>query len=431
LTTSRGSDPASRDDRLLADQDSITIEQSALKQYGGLAFGLSGGMIFLLVALAWGSQQPIALVMFGLFGIFMLLGGLTSLRRGSDLRLIQVGPDGIWLPEMGRLDWSEIREVRLEVVRGVGGGGDRVTPYRRLGVEPIDPDIKPTVATQLGWGMFYGYAQFLKRLAPGFRFGGEDLAPFGLGEPEATPAQLDEAVAVVRRYAEVVDAEDERARHHAPRWAARPDPHLAAGPMDIGAIDARLTAGPSVAPVSSTLVPIAPEAPPAAVFRTPPLSPRVVWGWLLGLIPFAAFGTLGFGMSDWRLTSLSLVVLLVGAIVFLVPVVARLGPRALESVRHSRMPDEARTVLRVGPDGIWLAGLGTVPWDRVRAVRARVSGTTPIGVGGQIPRWGLFVEPEPGNAPAGDWAVYADQLDTPFDDVVDLVRYYHPVEETG
>jgi hypothetical protein len=409
------------------DAGSVTIEQSSLQQYGGLAFGLGGGLVFLGVAIAWGGQEPMALVGFGFFGVLLLVGSVVALRRGTDRRLIEVGPEGIWLPEMGRLAWPAIREVRLEIVRGVGGGGEAIVPYRRLGVVPLDPDLKPSTAMRLGWGMVQGYARFLKGLAPGLRFGNDDLAPFGLGEPEAKSRQIDEALAVVGRYVPIVDAADERAKARAPRWTSRAD-HDRPSPIDVGVIDAHLGA-PTVAPGSEAFVAPRPQAPPAAVFRTPPLSPKRVGGWFLsispivGLIAVAVAASGGFGSFT--------PVLLLAAGLFVAPIAVRLAPRVLETIRRSLMSEADRTILRIGPEGIWMRGMGSVPWDRVGTVRAEVQGTSPVGLGGEIPRWGLFVQPDARSGAGGGWAVYADQLDASFDDVVDLVRFYHPVEETG
>lgn len=427
------SDEAAAATSLAVDRGSITIEQSAIKQYAGVIFGFSGGLVFLVAGLAFGGEALWALAGFWFFGIVMILGGVVSLRRGSDLRLIEVGPDGMWLPDMGRLGWSDIREVRLEVLRGVGGG-DRIVPYRRLGVEPMDPEVRPSGAMRLSWGLFDGYSRFLKAMAPGVRFGGEDRAPFGFGEPEASRAQLDAVIAVVGRYVEIADADAERARARAPRWAAQSEARMVARPVNLGAIDARLAPGaapvaaPAVASVGPTsFVPVASVRPPEATFRTPPLSPGMIWRWVLAVVPLVTFGLFALSAAEFRAV---VVIMLSVAVIIVGPQVVRFGPRALETLRRSWLPAEERTVLRVGPDGIWLPGLGTLAWDRVRAIRARVAGAMPVGVTGQIPRWGLFVEPEPGAAPAGEWAVYADQLDTSFDDVVDLVRYYHAVDDS-
>ncbi|HYL41035.1 MAG TPA: hypothetical protein VET90_06985, partial [Candidatus Binatus sp.] len=413
----------------LLDRGSITIEQSALKQYGGVVFGFSGGLIFLVAGLLFGGESLLALVGFCFFGVFMLLGGVVSLRRGGDLRLIEVGPDGLWLPEMGRLGWPEIRVVRLEVMRGVGSG-DRLVPYRRLGVEPMDPEIRPSIATSIGWRMLDGYSRMLKSLAPGSRVGRQDRSPFGFGEPEASRAQVDAVLAVLRRYAEVVDAAEERARQHAPRWALRSD-EGAANPVDLRTVDAALAPGTRPEAAGGSLVAVASARPPAATFRTPPLSVGAVWRWALAIVPVVSFGLVALSVHGATDVGVVALVLLGVAAILLGPQVVRFGPRWLERLRRSRLPPEERTVLRVGPDGIWLPGMGDVPWDRVATVTAKVAGQSPLGIAGQIPRWALFVEPEPEGGAAGRWVVYADQLDAPFDDVVDLVRYYHPVVEVG
>jgi hypothetical protein len=424
------SDQASREPPAVVDRGSITIEQSAFRQYGGIVFGFSGSIIFLLVGLVFASQAPIALIGFWFFAIVMFLGAVVYARRGSDRRLIEVGPDGIWLPEMGLLAWTEIREVRLETIRAVGEG-DRVVLRRRLGVEPDDPERRPSVTMRIGWGLFDAYSRFVKSMAPGMRFGGEDRAPFGFGEPEATPAQVDDALAVVRGYVDVVDADEERARERAPRWAAR-GAEMSAGTTDLRALDAHIGADAATPmPVTASFVPVAPQRAPSGTFRTPPLSAAASWGWLLGAIPSLGFLAYIFGAVEGHLQGFNLIVFLLVAAGFLGPIAVRFVPRTLEALRRSRLSDAERTVLQVGPDGIWLPGMGTVAWEAVRSVRTRVSGTTLVGITGRIPRWGLYVQADPGREGRGASAVFADQLDAPFDDVVDLIRHYHRVEEAG
>jgi hypothetical protein len=100
----------------------------------------------------------------------------------------------------------------------------------------------------------------------------------------------------------------------------------------------------------------------------------------------------------------------------------------LKLVRRLRERRGDTSRLRVGPEGIWLRELGTVPWALVDQVRMERAGW--VRQIGRRPRrrWRLVVRT--GSGPAGREArVASDELDAPFQDVLDLVRFYHPVTE--
>lgn len=435
-----GHDASRREDGPSADRPSIIIRRSAAKKAGNEAFGCIGAIAFLAAGLAFAGQVSsgpfaggavIAIIGFGFFGLFMALATVASLGRGGDSRLIEVTPAGLWLPGMGFLPWSEIEDVRLEEVRGIANSDSGATRgYRQLGVQPRDRSLKPDLATRLTWLFFRGFTQFLRRQEPQIRLGGRDLAPFMLSEMEATPAQFDVALAVVRRYVEVEDAAARRPRLRAPAlWPARGATDGAGATIDLVAIDAHLA--PGAAPPAAgaeSLVPAVTSADPAATFVARRVPVRVlVWtvvaivgpiGFIVATVMSSPGGLAGVPLSFLGFGALFSGVVVLFAVIPIVPV-----------VRQIRRARPGTTVLRLGPDGAWLPGMGLVAWDRVAIVRTERAGSVRSDAGAMVERWRLVVVPMAGSGLGQPFGVTSDLLDAPFDDVLDLVRYYHPVED--
>ena len=173
----------------------------------GAAMFLGGAWLIGLSGLvnADAFARVLFLVGFGFFGLLLLLAVPMGLRRGLNPALLEIGPAGIWIPEMGRLAWNEIREVRLESSLGAGGGTDvATTSYARLGIVPVDPARGEAVRRGLAWRAVDGYMDLARRLRPGARLPDLDnMAPFGIYAYELG-GSLDQAVAAVERYREVV-----------------------------------------------------------------------------------------------------------------------------------------------------------------------------------------------------------------------------------
>jgi membrane protein YdbS with pleckstrin-like domain len=176
-------------------------------------------------------------------------------------------------------------------------------------------------------------------------------------------------------------------------------------------------------------VPAAALAQPQATFRPPVVTPlatilsvrglvTVLVPTVLLLIPIVQW--LGAGRPSDSAVFMIVWVIVMGA--FFVPVVSRLV-RGLWRFRRQRDPSDS---LRVGPGGIWLPELDLVPWGRVAEVRTARAGFTRSG-GGPVERWRLVVVESDGRTSG----VESDELDAAFDDVLDLVRFYHPVMEAG
>ena len=396
---------------------------------GGVAFL---GVGVLGVAGILGSELMVRLLaggMFGFFGLFMLVSAASALGRGTDPRVAEISPSGAWLPEMGFVPWKDLAEVRLERIRGVGGSDNASTrQYRRVGFVPSDPKLRASRSTGAAWRMAALYLKLVRSIAPEVRLGGDDPAPFGVSETEISK-EFDRLLDEVRRHVTVGDAAESRARERAARWTAAPAPADQPAP-DLATLDAALGMPgpqPSASSVAS-LVAAQPSRQPAASFAVPAIKPIEA---ILAILPVVAPLTFvipvilpmiqgGGPQATMGFVSLGVVVAAL-AIPGLIQVI-RLLRRALE-----RRTDVAR--LRVGPDGMWTPAGGLMPWDGIRAIRTERAGWIRQIGRPQAERWQLVVEPSAAGAPSG--TARSDELDAPFDDVLDLIRVYHPVVETS
>lgn len=379
---------------------------------------------------------------FGFFGLMMAMGSITTWERGNDDRVIEIGPDGAWLPGMGHLPWAEVAEVRLGTMRGAGGGDAPVTVgYRRLGFVPRDPAIRPSPSQAGAWRMVRLYTTMVRAIAPQVRFGMDDDAPFSAGEPELSRGQFDRLLALTQSYVDVVDVAERRAHERAARWAtpatARPaTERLTIG--DIADIDAGL--GKSVrsrATSSDGLPALAPlvdpatlrPAEPRASFAAPPSSPlrlvALLWPVVLAVGMMVGFPVMAVSTGDisaiWWF--LGLWVVFLGGFV-----VAAIRP-FLRELRRRREIAANPISLEVGPTGIRLPPGGTIPWDDVAEIRTERAGLTSAFGGPGVERWRLVVVRASDPRPGSTMAVDSDRLDARFDDVLDLIRFYHPVVE--
>jgi hypothetical protein len=148
-------------------------------------------------------------------------------QRSRNPSLLEVGPGGMWTPEMGHLAWNEIREVRLEAVRGAAGSRspsrttvqigsfrsasrDATRPdiqtatYARLGIVPLDPERERRVRGSPAWRLLRGFTRFARMSgAPRDAVPDPDaMAPFGVYDYEIG-GSLDQALAAVHRYRDV------------------------------------------------------------------------------------------------------------------------------------------------------------------------------------------------------------------------------------
>lgn len=372
---------------------------------------------------------------FGFFGLFMAVGAVTSLRRGTDDRVIEVGPDGAWLPEMGYLPWSGIAEVRLGTMRGVGGGDDPVTVgYRRLGFVPKDGAIRPSASSSAGWMMARAFFAFVRRIAPQIRLGMDDDSPFSAGEPELSEAQFERLLEATRRYAEVIDLAERRARERVGRWANSEPTATVSRELtvaEVAALDAELATRPEAAAGVPLVDPATvTTSTPRASFG-PPASSRL--GLVGRLVPAAIPLAMMVGFPAQALaagTGGAMWPFLVAWVVFLGSFVVLAARPFFAELHRRRLVAASPVSLEVGPEGIRLPPAGRIAWDDVAEIRTERAGFTSVS-GGPVERWRLVVVRASGPRLDRTSAVESDRIDARFDDVLDLIRFYHPVVETA
>ena len=191
------------------------FRRSAAAQVGG-AFGAAIGAVLFggfAVAMLSGALIPDLAMrllyggMLSFFAVLMAASAVAAFKRGRDTRVAELGPGGIWTPELGHVPWDEIAEVRLESIGGPAGPrNSRIRKYRRLGLVPLDASRRPPSAAGLALAMTKGYLGLVRRLAPDADLGDARLAPFGINETDV-PKDFDRLVELAREYVVVVDAE--------------------------------------------------------------------------------------------------------------------------------------------------------------------------------------------------------------------------------
>lgn len=185
-----------------------------------LAGPLVGGSLFLgtsvlLLTGAFAVDDPLFRIVgapvFGLFGLLMAAAVPNGIRRGLNRTVLEVGPDGMWTPEMGRLAWSEIADVRIEAVQGFAGGDHESSGasvsigeftvgtddvrqpeipsavYTRIGIVPSDPTRTSKERGRLGWRIAGWMRSVSRAVNPASK--AQDvskLAPFGVYSYEIT-----------------------------------------------------------------------------------------------------------------------------------------------------------------------------------------------------------------------------------------------------
>lgn len=180
----------------------------------------AAGFVVMAVLLATGALIPdvadpfgstmaryIGPFLLGLFGLMMASGIPAVVRRGLRRSVLEVGPAGIWTPEMGQLSWTEIAEIRLETVPDMGGSAPtgREVPFRRLGIVPRDAERASHERRRPGSILVGAYVTGLRAIGgPRTYPHPDELAPFGVFSYEIGDA-FDRAVAAVRRYREVTE----------------------------------------------------------------------------------------------------------------------------------------------------------------------------------------------------------------------------------
>lgn len=167
-----------------------------------------GGIAFIGGSFMWLAAGPVALVgtpMFLFFGILMLRGAAITVRRGVRRAIAEVGPDGIWTPELPRrLAWNEIERVEAEIARG--SGGDGLATHKRLGIWPRSRELAERAPGRGATAMVRQFVGLVNATSPQARVSDPaQMAPFGISAFEIEQ-DFPEVLRSVGRYATVVGA---------------------------------------------------------------------------------------------------------------------------------------------------------------------------------------------------------------------------------
>ncbi|HEX5591470.1 MAG TPA: DUF3592 domain-containing protein, partial [Candidatus Limnocylindrales bacterium] len=248
---------------------------------GAIAF--LGAAVFMFGQAGSDLTFAIGGLVFGFFGLLMAASAFVTVRRGVRSTVLEVGPSGIWLPEMGRLAWDAIREVRVEDTLGAGGTARRAQGYARLGIHPRDPALAARAPGGLARGMTGAFFGFIRLARPSVRTPDiAALAPFGIAAYELEQP-LDAAVTLVGRWVPVLDPEGTPVAGSMPAAGAAvsasvPDTSPGAPTADPDAVAdpstalAGLLAG-SGTPFMATTGPISAATTPAATTASSPAAP--------------------------------------------------------------------------------------------------------------------------------------------------------------
>ena len=148
---------------------------------------------------------PLDFTVFFVGGTALVLGRMLvrTLRHGVQRIAIKVGPDGLWVPESGWLDWDEIEEVRLEVLVNRAAASDPSQLPRRIGIVPRDRRLRARlpVAQRIASPL---YGLHFRRFNPYTEGPPVKLAPFGIFEYEVAVG-LDPVLAAIAEYRTVAE----------------------------------------------------------------------------------------------------------------------------------------------------------------------------------------------------------------------------------
>lgn len=83
-----------------------------------------------------------------LLGLWTVIDAVASFADGADRRVVEVGQDGVWLPDTGYRPWTDFADIRLEPAALTTDVSHLALPRlvrpRRLGFVPRDPTITQT-----------------------------------------------------------------------------------------------------------------------------------------------------------------------------------------------------------------------------------------------------------------------------------------------
>ena len=435
----------------------------------GVAF--LGLAVFLLFSPAF----PFAIIA-GFFGILMLKGAAVTIRRGISTTLATVGPDGLWTPELGKVPWSELAELRIEDATGVGGRKNTGTAvYRRLGIVPRSPQLIANAPGRDAVGMVKGFGSLMNTIRPGANLSDPSrLAPYGISAHEIEQP-FEEVVRSIQRFAEVVGAEvalGDGTRLVEAAGVAEPEPaSQVAAPAAPSLFDAVGLPAPALAGTS-----VLSGTPFAPVERAPAAAPESRTFTRTGG-PIGTFGIISDVATVLPWIGLPGISLVIFPAAFLLDPQAEFSPMLLvvfafmliplgfaaygislllDMPARWRIRRDDPNVLKIDGNGIELTGMGRLRWTEIEAVRV-INSNRPTGeYSPQISRleivprdrsrlatrpvwdrrrdaWRSFIrrlKPVGNRSPVEPcFALDFDLLDANPNEVIDLIARYRVVED--
>ncbi len=448
-----------------------------------------GAAVFMLGQVGTNPSFALFGLVFGFFGLLMASGASVTIRRGARSRILEIDRDGIWTPELGRLPWTGVREVRIEKMTGPSGTRRRSTAYDRLGIFPRDAMLAATApggfARRLT-GAFFGLARLLRPEAkvPDL----SAMAPFGVAAYELEQP-LESVWPLVARYVPVFGVDGQLLGGPANLDAPAAEPAGPAEPAAIlgtllGSSGAPFMRGPASPAAQPDPVPARPSifsplpgagtafvrvvaaagpTPTAARFRRRERAAPGAYGDLfraLGFVVMPAlialvFGGVGISTPGGGVAAVLFAVfpLAIASIFVLIGLSSLFG--ALERVRVATGDEE---VLTVDEDGISMSGMGRLSWAEIAEARIGQADVVQDGEGAGpdrprleiVPRAASRLESRPRAARALDafrewrrrrmfWRVYSpepgafaldlDLLDADPNEIIDLIARYRVVDE--
>jgi hypothetical protein len=167
-----------------------------------------GGLAFAALALLWlvgvlpadpPELRPFLAVLAGFFALLLFAGTARSARRYTQATILRVGPDGLWMPDVGLLAWGDIADVRLESYNAPGEQGLGLARQSRLGIVPSTDAPVAQRSAPLGWRLAGTYFRVVGSFMPEGQMGLDHLAPLGIDATEFT-VPLDEVLDAIGEF---------------------------------------------------------------------------------------------------------------------------------------------------------------------------------------------------------------------------------------
>jgi hypothetical protein len=167
-----------------------------------------GGLAFAALALLWlvgvlpadpPEIRPFLALLAGFFTLLLFVGTAQSARRATQATILRVGPDGLWMPDVGLLPWRDIADVRLESYNAPGEQGLGLARQSRLGIVPSADAPVAQRSAPLGWRLAGAYCRVVGAFMPQGQMGLDHLAPLGIDATDFT-VPLDEVLDAIGEF---------------------------------------------------------------------------------------------------------------------------------------------------------------------------------------------------------------------------------------